>query len=112
MQKKIHTVEDVPLITYGVCCSTKATCSLSYESEEFDQLKQLLQTAGGSATIKERVASFTRLFQCDTATCSVCHRPVVDTTSLPPGSNINARRLDRILRLRNQLLGLEILPVP
>ena len=111
MDKKVHAVEEIPLSVYGVCCSTKATCSLSYESEEFRQLGQLLQTPEGFTTLKERMGVFTKFFQCNTTTCSVCHQPVVNTTKLSPGRNIDAKRLDRVLRLRNQLLGLEILPV-
>ena len=111
LHKKVHAVEDMPLNTYGVCCSRKDACSLSYESEEFGQLMQLLQTPEGITTFQARVASFTRFFQCNTATCSMCHQPVVDTTRLSMSRNIDAKRLDRVLRLRNQLLGLEILPV-
>jgi hypothetical protein len=41
----------------------------------------------------------------------VCHQAVVNTTKPTSGRNIDARRLDRVLRLRNQLLGLDVLPV-
>ncbi len=111
MHKKGHSLEDMPLNRYGVCCSTKDACPLSYESEEFGQLMQLLQTPEGSTSFKDRVASFIRFFQRNTPTCSMCHQPVVNTTRMSPGRNIDAKRLDRVLRLRNQLLGLEILPV-
>jgi hypothetical protein len=97
--------------TYGVCCSAKDTCSLSYESEEFGELAQLLQTPERPATSQARMATLSRLFQCNTATCAICHQPVVNSTKLSPGGNMDAKRLDRIFRLRNQLLGLEILPV-
>jgi hypothetical protein len=111
MHKKAQSVEDMRLHTYGVCCSRKDKCSLSYESEQFGQLIQLLQTPEGPTDFKDSVAGFLRFFQCNTATCSVCHQPVVNTTGRPLGRNIDAKRLDRILRLRNQLLGLEILSV-
>ena len=112
MHRKVRSFEEMPLNTYGVCCSGKDTCSLSYESAEFGQLMRMLQTAEGSTTFQASVSGFTRFFQCNTATCSMCHEPVVNTTRLSLDRTIDAKRLDRVLRLRNQLLGLEILPVP
>ena len=111
MDKKVHAVEHMPWGTYGVCCSTTASSSLSYENEAFGQLSQLLQTPEGSATLQERGAGFTRFFQRNAATCSVCHQPVATTPNPSPGRTIDVKRLDHVLRLRNQLLGLEILPV-
>lgn len=111
IDKKVRAIEHRPSDSYGVCCSPIASCSLSYENESFGQLSQLLQRAEGPKTLKERLAGFTRLFQRNTATCSVCHQPVAYAASLSPGRDIDAKRLDRVLRLRNQLLGLEVLPV-
>jgi hypothetical protein len=111
MHGKVHRIEDMSMKTYGVCCSTKGTCSLSYESEDLGLLGQLLQTPDGFTTFKGTAASFTRFFQSNTATCSICHQPAINNTRLPLGNNVNVKRLDRVLRLRNQLLGLGILPI-
>ena len=111
MHKKAHTLEETPLSAYGVCCSAKETCPLSYESEQFTELSKLLQTSEGSSALKLRTASLTRYFQCSTAACAVCRQPVLTSPGSALSANIDARRLERVLRLRNQLLGLEILPV-
>ena len=109
MSKKINTVLEVPVSTYGVCCSAKAACSLSYESDEFAKLAQLLQTPELLSTFKTRVAAFTRFFQHNTAICSVCHQAIVSAANAISERSIDVKRLNRVLRLRNQLLGLDVL---
>ena len=109
MQKRVLHVEHTSLHTYGVCCSGKSACPLSYESDEFVLIAQLLQTPEGSATFQARIAEFTRFFQHNTAICSVCHQPVAGTATQTLGNGVDAKRLQRVLRLRNQLVGLEIL---
>lgn len=109
MSKKSSIVQEMPIAAYGVCCSAKSACSLSYENEQFGRLGQLLQTSEGAAALKGSVAGYTKLFQRSAAACSVCHQPVVNTAAIAAGGKIDVKRLERVLRLRNQLLGLEIL---
>jgi hypothetical protein len=114
MSKKVHRVAEPPSSNYGVCCSAKDACPLSYESDEFIRIAQLLQAPDDATSLKAptfqtKIASLTRFFQHNTATCSACHRPVVNAATLAPSSGIDSKRLQRVLRLRNQLVGLEIL---
>lgn len=110
MSKEAHPVDETPLCAYGVCCNSKANCSLSYESEELGRLTKLLQAPNGSSNLWKNVAGFTKFFQYNSQICSVCHKPVFNTARGMPPANVDGKKLEHVLRLRNQLLGLEILP--
>ncbi len=103
---------EVPLPTYGVCCNSEDNCLLSYQNRELDRLKDLLRLrqCEGLETFEGSAAKFTKFFQENTASCSMCHSLVL-TAALPTSpSGVNKKRLNHVLGLRNQLLGLEILP--
>ena len=95
-------------MNYGVCCNAKVRCSLSFESQKFPHLAKLLRGPIGTIQALD-VQEITRLFQ-PTEKCSECQGPLLDVPQLGNLTYEEYGKLDRALRLRNQLLGLGILP--
>jgi hypothetical protein len=95
---------------YGVCSSSETRCSLSFEAEEFARLSELLCQPLETGTFGKLVQEFIRLFQ-RTEVCSECEGDVVVKLGGARRRDKHSRKLERALRLRNQLLGLGILPL-